>query len=157
MAALPAELDAVQPQRAPSAPGGIPRSRRHLHVAPRRRRHSGRYLVLMVALTALGVFGAVTFNALAAEQSFAARELQRDVDELRRTSEELIVEVTRLESPVRLQRAAKRRLGMVRAEQPAFVMLRSGGKAVATQPRDGDASADPGVGSRTITASVSGG
>ena len=120
MAALPQDLVPVpvplpQPRRrvAQPIPIGV--------AAPRRR--SSRYLVVMVLLGAAGIFGCVTLNALAAEQSFAVRELEADVGALTRTADELTVEVTRLESPDRLHRVATTRLGMVPAEQPAFLVM----------------------------------
>ena len=148
MAALPADLTPV-PLPAPSRPAPAPipvpgPSRRgNLRVAPRPRR-SARYLLLMVVLGALGVFGSVALNALAAEQSFAVRELELQVNELSRTADELTVDVTRLESPARLHAEAVQRLGMVQAEQPAFVVL------------PGATSKDPKGRSRTIAASASG-
>ena len=129
MAALPAELapehqplPLPQPQRRPQpVPAPAPRRRTSRSAAPRRR--SGRYVVAMMLLAGMGIFGSVALNALAAEQSFAARELEAEVAELTRTADELTVDVTRLESPARLHRTAVRELGMVRATQPAFVVL----------------------------------
>ena len=119
MAALPKDVAAVpvpvpQPRRR-SAPTPIGL------VAPRR--HPARYLIVMILLAAAGVFGCVTLNALAAEQSFAVRELEADVAELTRVADELTVEVTRLESPDRVHRVATTRLGMVPADQPAFLVM----------------------------------
>ena len=147
MAALPADL---LPQPAPSRPARrpapvavpVPPRRRLRVVAPRR---TVRYIAAMLVLGALGIFGSVALNALAAEQSFAVRELEADVAELTRTADELTVNVTRLESPARLHRTAVRKLGMVPADQPAFVVL------------PGGASDEFRRGSRTITASASGG
>ena len=120
MAALPQDLAPVpvpvpQPRRRPTAPTPIGVA------APRRR--PGRYLVVMLLLGSAGVFGCVTLNALAAEQSFAVRELEADVAELTRTADELTVEVTRMESPDRLHRVATQGLGMVPAEEPAFLVM----------------------------------
>lgn len=141
MAALPADLAPLPAPR--PAPAPLPDPRRKLRVAPRPRR-SGRYLAVMVILGALGVFGCVALNALAAEQSFAVRELEAQVNELSRTADELTVDVTRLESPARLHREATRKLGMVPAAQPAFVVLPDGASADSKRP------------SRTIAASASG-
>lgn len=138
MAALPADLESVPMHPAPEA-FPAPAPRRNLRVAPAPRR-SGRYIAVMVVLGALGVFGCVALNALAAEQSFAVRELESSVAELTRTADELTAEVTSLESPGRLHRKATRELGMVPAEQPAFVVL------------DGDASGKSRTRSRTIAA-----
>ena len=144
MAALPADLGPAPGPR--SAPQRTPRQRPDLRVAPPRRR-TGRYLLLMLGLAALGVFGCVALNALAAEQSFAVRELESEVRELTRTVDELTVDVTRLESPARLHHVATQRLGMVPAEQPAYVVL----------PDAGDGSGKSDKRSRTMAASASGG
>ena len=141
MAALPSELLPAPALRRSAT--GAPQTRRNLRLAPAPRR-SGRYIVVMLALAALGVFGSVALNALAAEQSFAVRELESNVAELTRTADELTVEVTRLESPARLHRHATRKLGMVRAEQPAFLALERGASKKSSKP------------SRTIAASASG-
>lgn len=144
MAALPSELmPAPLPLPAPPAPApvAVPDRRR----APRRARRPARYIVGMIALAAGTIFGCVALNALAAEQSFAVRELEQQVHELTRTADELTVGVTRLESPSRLHRTAVQELGMVRAEQPAFVVL------------PGDTSNDSGRSSSTMSAQGAGG
>lgn len=120
MAALPSDLAPVpvpvpQPRRRVTPPTPI------RIVTPRRR--PGRYLIVMLLMAAVGVFGCVTLNALAAEQSFAVRELESDIAQLTRTADELTVEVTRLESPDRLHRVATGTLGMVPATQPAFLVM----------------------------------
>ena len=147
MAAMPQDLvvDEVAPQ--PLAPRPAPRPvavppRRHRRPAAARR--PARYIAAMVILGALGIFGSVALNALAAEQSFAVRELEQEVADLTRSADELTVNVTRLESPARLHRTAVRQLGMVRAEQPAFVVL------------PGGASTKSDKSSRTMQASVLG-
>lgn len=98
----------------------------------------------MITITAVGVFGSVALNALAAEQSFAVRELEAEVAGLTRAADELQVDVTAMESPDRIHRVATRRLGMVEAQQPAFVVL----------PRAG--SGDLTTTSSTMAASASG-
>ena len=141
MAALPADLlHDPAPRRSAPRPQ---QPRRNLRLAPAPRR-SGRYILVMVVLAALGVFGSVALNALAAEQSFAVRELEISVADLTRTADELTVEVTRLESPARLHRHATRKLGMVPADQPAFLVL------------DGAASKKSRIPSRTIAAPAAG-
>jgi hypothetical protein len=139
MAALEQDLAPVpvpQPRRRPAPPTPI------AVAVPRRR--PARYLMFMVLVASAGVFGCVTLNALAAEQSFAVRELETDVTELTRSVDELTVEVTRLESPDRLHRVATTRLGMVPAEQPAFlVMPRAGSDESADSSRTMAAPAPP--------------
>lgn len=99
----------------------------------------------MIVVAAATIFACVALNALAAEQSFAVRELEQQVHDLTRTADELTVDVTRLESPARLHRTAVQELGMVRAEQPAFVVL------------PGDTSNDSGRSSSTMSAHGAGG
>lgn len=145
MAALPSELMPAPlplPERpAAPAPVAVPDRRR----AVRRAHRPVRYIVGMVGVAAVTIFACVALNALAAEQSFAVRELEQQVNELTRTADELTVGVTKLESPARLHRTAVKELGMVRAEQPAFVVL------------PGDTSNDSGRSSSTMQAQGAGG
>ena len=140
MAALPQDLYPAAPATAPRREPG---RRPQLGVVEPRRR-SGRYVAGMLVVLALGVFGCVALNALAAEQSFAVRELEAEVATLSRSADELTVEVTRLESPQRIQRVAQRRLGMVPAQEPAFLVL----PGAASPESDGSSS--------TMAASASG-
>lgn len=131
MTALPARrVGANRPQPPPSR-----RPQLRLVGPPR---HARRYLVMMVLVVVPGFFGSVALNALAAEQSFAHRELVRDVDALNLRVDELTVSVARLESPDRIRRTAERRLGMVPAEQPAFLALQPAraSSRVASRPPD---------------------
>lgn len=142
MAALPSELAPVQlPVPSPSrpAPVAVPDRRR----AARAARRPFRYVLAMVGLAAVTIFACVALNALAAEQSFAVRELEQEVAELTRTADELTVDVTRLESPARLHRTAVQRLGMVRAEQPAFLVLPGDASNDSRQPSSTMSSAQP--------------
>ena len=140
---LPAALPAPAPRPRPR-PVAVPPKRRPRRRAATRANRSVRYVTAMLFLAALGIFGSVALNALAAEQSFAVRALEQDVAELTRVTDELTVNVTRLESPKRLHRTAVRKLGMVRADQPAFVVL------------SGSASKESGKRSRTMAASATG-
>ncbi|CAN5776594.1 MAG: hypothetical protein M3493_09030 [Actinomycetota bacterium] len=88
-----------------------------------RTRHARRYIALMILVIVLAVFGGVSLNALAAEQSFAHRALVTEVDTLHLRLDELTVGVARLEAPDRIRRVAETRLGMVEAQQPAFLAL----------------------------------
>lgn len=144
MAALEEDVYAAHAAAPARAPRRQPAARPQLDVV-RPRRRVGRYYAAMLAMTAMGVFGCVALNALAAEQSFAVRELEAQVTTLARTADELTVEVTRLESPQRIEKVAKRRLGMVRADMPAFLVL------------PGAASPESNRGSRTMAASAPGG
>lgn len=86
-------------------------------------RHTARYVVAVLLLGALGVFGIVTLSALAAEASFAARALERDIDTLTLRYDELTAEVASLESPERVRDVAVHELGMVPAEQAAYLVV----------------------------------
>lgn len=109
-----------RPRRA-TAPTRRPRLR--VVAAPR---HTGRWVLLLVAVAAAGVFGVVSLSALAAEQAFTARELQTEITDLTHRYEELTAEVSALEAPGRVRRVAEEELGMVPAEQPAYLVLEDG-------------------------------
>jgi cell division protein FtsL len=114
-------LTTALPRRRPATtPEGARRP--ELRVVPPRRR-TGRYLAAMVLVGAVGVFGIVSLSALAAEAAFAARALEQEIDELAFRYDELTVEVATLESPARVREVATTQLGMVRAEQPAFLIV----------------------------------
>lgn len=84
---------------------------------------SRRYIVAMVALITMAVFGSVSLNAMAAEQSFAAKELDAEVRELKLRTDELTVEIARLESPDRIRAVAAKHLGMVSPTQPGYLVV----------------------------------
>jgi cell division protein FtsL len=92
-----------------------------LRVVPRRS-HRGRYLAAMVIVGAVSVFGIVSLSALAAEAAFAARTLESDIEVLAIRYDELAAEVAGLESPERVRTVATDELGMVRADQPAYLV-----------------------------------
>lgn len=75
-------------------------------------RHVLAYAVVMIAMFAAAVFGAVTLNALAAGTSVEARALDRHVAEAERVYAQLVADVATLEDPARVRRAALE-LGMV--------------------------------------------
>lgn len=85
-------------------------------------RHVRRYAAAMVVSVAVGIFGTVSLNALAAEQSFAVRNLEAEVTDLSLRYEELTAEVAQLESPERIRSVAVVQLGMVPADQPGYLM-----------------------------------
>ncbi len=99
------------------------RLRTHLQLvgAPR---HTRLFTVALVIVLALGVFGIVSLNALAAEQAFQARSLETRVAQLSTRYDELTARVARLESPSRLRRVATLQLGMAPAEEQAYLSLR---------------------------------
>jgi cell division protein FtsL len=106
------------PRRRTAAPSA---ARPDLRVVPRRRR-SGRYFAAMLLVGAVGVFGIVSLSALAAEAAFAARALEQEIDELSFRYDELTAEVASLESPARVREVATEQLGMVPAQQPAYLI-----------------------------------
>jgi cell division protein FtsL len=104
------------------APSTGPAERPRLRVVPRPRR-TGRYLALMAVVAAAGIFGVVSLSALAAESAFAARALEAEIDDLALRYDELTAEVAGLESPERVREVATAELGMVRAAEPAFLVV----------------------------------
>lgn len=114
----------------PAAPSRLPAPRQE-H-SPRERpdlrvvgppRHHARFAVAVGLVTALVVFGIVALHALAAEASFEARELEAEIAELSLRHEELSVDIARLSAPDRVREVAAEELGMVPAEQPAYLVL----------------------------------
>lgn len=89
-------------------------------VAPRR--HTGRYVVLLVVVALLGITGVVSLSALAAEAAFEARALQAETRELVVRYDELTAEVAALEAPARVRAVAEDELGMVPVTEPAFLL-----------------------------------
>jgi cell division protein FtsL len=131
MTALPTAVRARTERRA--APSTTPSERPRLRVVPRRRR-TGRFVVLFAAVAAAGVFGVVSLSALAAEAAFAARALESEIDELALRYDELTAEVAALESPERVRTVATEELGMVRAQDPAFLLVERPASARETVP-----------------------
>lgn len=137
MSALPTALTR---RSARPAPASAPQQRPDLRVVPRPR-HTGRYLALIVALGAAGVFGIVSLSALAAESAFAARALESEINDLSFRYDELTAEVAALESPSRVRSVATTELGMVPAVQPAYLIVE---RPLTTRPvvRDDELQAD---------------
>ena len=107
-------------------------------------RHTARFLALSVAVIAAGVFGIVSLSALAAETAFTARALEGEVAEYHNRYEELTAEVAALEAPARVHRVAVDDLGMVPAEQPAYLLVDDGPALVPVSHTSG-AGADDGA------------
>jgi cell division protein FtsL len=118
-----------------------PQSRRAAGVRPPARRPELRvvtpardarhYVVLLLLVAALGVFGVVSLNAFAAESAFAAQKLEREVAALSVRYEELTAEVANLRAPSRVYTVAVERLGMVPADEPGYLLITQ------SQPTDG--------------------
>lgn len=85
--------------------------------------HARRYVALLSIFAALGVFGVVSLNALAAESAFEARTLDSEVRGLLVRYDELTAEVASLEAPSRVGRIAIDELGMVPVEDPGVLAL----------------------------------
>lgn len=86
-------------------------------------RHARRYGAILSVVAALGVFGVVSLNALAAESAFEAKTLEREVSELSARYDELTAEVASLEAPARVGRIAIEELGMVPVEDPGVLTV----------------------------------
>ena len=111
-----------------AARGGQPGRRPQLRVVGEPR-HGMRYVVFAVLIGGLGVFGVVGLHALAAEQSFEVRNLEREVRDLSLAYDELTAEIAALESPERVRQVAMGQLGMVPAQQPGFLVAEDDGAA----------------------------
>lgn len=88
-----------------------------LVVVPPPARHPLLLTVGALLVLAAAVFGAVTFNALAADEAVHARQLEAEVRAAETAYSELLAEVARLESPARIAAAATE-LGLVRTDHP---------------------------------------
>lgn len=117
---------------------GARRARSHLrpvHDGPRR--HPLVFFVLYVVILVGAVVGAVTFNALAAEDAVALSELQSTVGEAERSYGELVAQVAALEDPERIRDLAEQ-LGMRPADQryvtPAQSLPEDGASSTTQDP-----------------------
>lgn len=113
-----------------------------LVVVPPPARHPLLLTVASLLVIGLAVFGAVTFNALAADEAVHARELDARLRVAETTYSQLLAEVAALESPARIAAAASE-LGLVRVEHARQLQVRR------VLPADGAADATPGPGQRT--------
>jgi cell division protein FtsB len=119
MAAVPSP---AAPTRAPQVPGSRPSGRPDLRVVGPVR-HTSRFALAFGLVTVLAVLGIVALHAMAAEAAFEAQVLEGEVAELSLRQEELSAAIAGLESPDRIRTVATEDLGMVRAEQPGYVVL----------------------------------
>lgn len=78
---------------------------------------------LAAVITAVGVFGIVTLNALAAEASFDARELEADISDMTLQHDDLVASVARLTAPGRVREVATNQLGLLEPESPGFLTI----------------------------------
>lgn len=126
-AVAPSTLPSPRPSPRPAGPAV---RRPDLRVVPPVR-HARRYAAILSVVAALGVFGVVSLNALAAESAFEARTLEREVRDLSRRYDELTAEVASLEAPDRVARIAVAELGMVPVEDPGVLTM--GGDALSRE------------------------
>jgi cell division protein FtsL len=97
---------------------------------------TSRMALVLLIVAAIGVFGVVSVGAMTAEAAVSVRELETDVDDLKRRYELLVADVAELESPDRIRREA-RRAGMVEADDPTFLVVDGNGRFALHDPADG--------------------
>lgn len=113
-----------------------------LALAPDPARHPVLLTIASLVVLGMAVFGAVTFNALAADEAVRARELDASLRTAESSYSQLLAEVAALESPARIAAAAEE-LGLVRVEHPRQLHVQR------LLPADGAAHVTPGPGDRT--------
>lgn len=116
--------------------------RPRLVLVPPPARHPLLLTVASLLVLGMAVFGAVTFNALAADEAVRARQLDVRLRVAETDYSQLLAEVAALESPARIAAAATE-LGLVRVEHPRQLRVRR------VLPADGAADVQPGPGQRT--------
>ncbi len=104
--------------------------RARLTVVPRTSPHAPRapFVIVVAAVSLIGVLGLLMFNTSMQQASFTAAELEGRHAELRAEEQRLRMELDRLRDPQRVTQEAQR-LGMVSMLTPAFLDL-SDGKVV---------------------------
>lgn len=126
MSAVASAARSTQPARSSARgtqTGSAAANRRPKLVVVGEPRYSYRYLLTAIAVAGVGVFGVVGLHALAAEQAFEVRSLEREVNEAAMRYDELTAEIAGLESPARVRQVATLQLGMVPATQPGFIVV----------------------------------
>lgn len=113
-----------------------------LVLVPPPARHPLLLTVASLLMIGMAVFGAVTFNALAADEAVRARQLDARLRVAETDYSQLLAEVAALESPARIAAAASE-LGLVRVEHPRQLRVRR------VLPADGAAEVTPAPGQRT--------
>lgn len=116
--------------------------RPRLVLVPPPARHPLLLTVASLLVIGLAVFGAVTFNALAADEAVRARQLDARLRAAETTYSQLLAEVAELESPARIAAAASE-LGLVRVEHARQLRVQR------VLPADGAADVTPAPGDRT--------
>ena len=95
---------------------------------------ASRFMLLLLVLVAVGVFGVVSVSAKTAEAAMEVRALEGEVEQLKREYELLTAEVAALESPERIRTVAVEGLGMVEAKDPKFVVVDGQGRFALHDP-----------------------
>lgn len=116
--------------------------RPRLVLVPPPARHPLLLTVASLLVIGLAVFGAVTFNAVAADEAVRARQLDARLRAAETTYSQLLAEVAELESPARIAAAASE-LGLVRVEHARQLRVQR------VLPADGAADVTPAPGDRT--------
>jgi cell division protein FtsL len=98
---------------------------------------SSRFALTLLVIAAIGVFGVVSVGAKTAEAAVYVRELEADVDELKREYELLTAEVAQLESPERIRAVAVEELGMIEVGDARYVVVDGDGRFALHDPDDG--------------------
>lgn len=138
-------MSALQlPRRVLRRVGAVADATRHprLVLVPPPARHPLLLTVASLVVLAIAVFGAVTFNALAADEAVLARDLDNRLRVAEADYGQLLAEVAALESPARVAAAAEE-LGLVRVDHPRQLRVRR------VLPADGAAERSPEPGDRT--------
>jgi cell division protein FtsB len=122
----------VEQQRDPSA-------KPRLWVAPPAPINAPRapFIALVVAVVVAGVIGILLINTKTAENSFQIDALQKEQAKLDSRQQDLENEIAAFNSPGSLD-AAARRLGLVKAESPAYIRLPDGKIFGVPTPGDGE-------------------
>jgi hypothetical protein len=105
-------MSAIALQRPAAVPRRAPQTEARVIVEPASGRRTLLLALSVVAVIAMGVFGAVALNALAADAAVQARALEREVAASEQTYAERVVAVATKEDPARI-RARAFELGLV--------------------------------------------
>jgi cell division protein FtsB len=95
------------------------------------------FIALVVAVVVAGVIGILLINTKTAENSFQIDALQKEQAKLDSRQQDLENEIAAFNSPGSLD-AAARRLGLVKAESPAYIRLPDGKIFGVPTPGDGE-------------------
>src|SRR5690606_30396135 len=83
------------------------------------------FVVLVLAVVAVGVIGILLLNTKVNENAFILHDLQQEQARLDRRQQELEQQIAQASSPTQLD-AAARRLGLVKAERVGYLRLPEG-------------------------------